>query len=196
MNHNTQFVYHLVTRNKMQLGQIIHFDQHEKNTLYRFFFEKEQRNAQGEDAFQILRKSHTEQGLQIAKEDADAVLNYVGSSVRAIRETIVEMVRLEEFPHYPSRLACLYVTKSYDDLLKWKTVFDSFNRNVLQIVKLKVEGRCFEGDGELLPKEDGASFAKKIEQARNYWQSHDKAALPEMLVDGRIEVIEILEEFE
>ena len=35
------YFYHLVTRNKMQLGQIIHFDQHEKNTLYRFFYEKE-----------------------------------------------------------------------------------------------------------------------------------------------------------
>ena len=195
MNNQEQYVYHLVTRNKMQLGQILHFGQHEKNTLYRFFFEKEQRNARGEDVFQILRSSNSENGLQLAKEDADVVLNYAGSSVRAIRETILEMVRLEEFPHYPSRLACLYVTKSYDDLLKWKAIFDSYNRKVLQIVKLKVEGRSFEGDGELLPKEDGASFAKKIEQARNYWHSDDNAALPEMLVDGRIEVVEILEEF-
>ncbi|WP_274308462.1 DUF2441 domain-containing protein [Solibacillus daqui] len=196
MNQTEQYVYHLVTRNKMQLGQIIYFDQHEKNTLYRFFFEQEQRNAQGEDAFQILRSRNSENGLHMEKEDADVVLNYAGSSVRAIRETIVEMVRLQEFPHYPSRLSCLYVTKSYDDLLKWKVIFDSFNRKVLQIVKLKVDGNCFKGDGELLPKEDGASFAKKIEQARSYWQSNNTTALPEMLVDGRIEVVEILEEFE
>ncbi|MCH7323743.1 DUF2441 domain-containing protein [Solibacillus sp. MA9] len=196
MNQTEQYVYHLVTRNKMQLGQIIYFDQHEKNTLYRFFFEQEQHNAQGEDAFQILLSRNSENGLHMEKEDADVVLNYAGSSVRAIRETIVEMVRLQEFPYYPSRLSCLYVTKSYDDLLKWRVIFESFNRKVLQIVKLKVDGNCFEGDGELLPKEDGASFAKKIEQARSYWQNNNTTALPEMLVDGRIEVVEILEEFE
>ena len=63
MNDKEQYVYHLVTRNKMQLGQILHFGQHEKNTLYRFFFEKEHRNVQGEDAFQILRSSNSENGL-------------------------------------------------------------------------------------------------------------------------------------
>ena len=196
MNDQEQYVYHLVTRNKMQLGQILHFGQHEKNTLYRFFFEKEQRNIQGEDAFQILRNGHSETGLQLAKEDAEVVLNYMGSSVRGIREMIVEMVRLQEFPHYPSRLACLYVTKSYEDLLKWKKVFESYNRKILQIVKLKVDGNYFEGDGERLPKEDGTSFAKKMEQARSYWQNHSKADLAEMLVDGTIEVVEIIEEFE
>lgn len=196
MNDQEQYVYHLVTRNKMQLGQILYFGQHEKNTLYRFFFEKEQRNIQGEDAFQILRNGHSETGLQLSKEDAEVVLSYMGSSVRGIREMIVEMVRLQEFPHYPSRLACLYVTKGYEDLLKWKKLFESYNRKILQIVKLRVDGNYFEGDGEQLPKEDGTSFAKKIEQARNYWLNHDNADLAEMLVDGIIEVVEIIEEFE
>ncbi|MGN7117039.1 DUF2441 domain-containing protein [Lysinibacillus odysseyi] len=27
----------------------------------------------------------------------------------------------------------------------------------------------FEGDGNLLPKDNGASFARKIDQAREYW---------------------------
>lgn len=195
MKENEQYVYHLVTRNKMQLGQIIHFENNEKNTLYKFFFEKEQLNAHGEDFFQILRAHYSNDGLHLDKEDADVIVNYTGQTVRAIREVIVEMVRLQEFPHYPSRLSCLYVTKSYEDVLKWKGVFESFNRQILQIVKLRVEGNCFEGDGNLLPKDDGISFARKIEQARSYWKGNIQNELPELLVDGKIEVVEIIEEY-
>ncbi|SLM84806.1 MULTISPECIES: DUF2441 domain-containing protein [Vagococcus] len=123
------------------------------------------------------------------------MLDYVDQTTRAVRETIVEMVRLEAYPSYPSRLSCLYATKNYEEALQWKTIFDSYNRHVLQIVKLKVQGLIFEGDGNLLPKEDGRSFSKKIAQARIYWQGNKKSELPELLVNGRIEVVEMLEEY-
>ena len=179
----------------MHLGQTIHFESNEKNTLYRFFFEKEQMNTNGEDFFQILRGNYSNDGLHLDKENADVVVNYAGLTIRAIREVIVEMVRLQEYPHYPSRLSCLYVTKSYEDVLKWKAVFESYNRQILQIVKLRVNGNCFEGDGELLPKDDGISFARKIEQARAYWQGNENNELSEILIDGIIEVVEIIEDF-
>ena len=86
-------------------------------------------------------------------------MSYMDQTIRAVRETIVEMVRLQEFPEYPSRLSCLYA-KSYEDALKWRALFDSYNREVLQIVKLRVIGSSFEGDGNLLPKEDGIPFLK------------------------------------
>ncbi len=120
---------------------------------------------------------------------------YANQSIRAIRELIVEMVRLQEFPQYPSRLSCLYATKSYEDVLKWKEVFTSYNRDVLQIVKLRVKGNSFEGDGNLLPKEDGVSFARKMKQARDYWRGNVKNELPELLIDGEIEVVEIMEDY-
>lgn len=195
MKNKELSVYHLVTRNKMHLGQTIHFESNERNTLYRFFFEKEQMNTNGEDFFQILRGNYSNDGLHLDKENADVVVNYAGQTIRAIREVIVEMVRLQEYPHYPSRLSCLYVTKSYEDVLKWKAVFESYNRQILQIVKLRVNGNCFEGDGELLPKDDGISFARKIEQARAYWQGNENNELSELLVDGIIEVVEIIEDF-
>ena len=47
--------YHLVTNKKMSLGQVINFDEHQKNTLYHFFFEKEQLNDQNKDFMQILK---------------------------------------------------------------------------------------------------------------------------------------------
>lgn len=187
--------YHIVTRNKMNVGQIIHFDKDQKNTLYRFFFEKEQRNSKGEDFIQILYGSHTQEGLNLNKEDADVAKKYIGQTIRAVRETIVEMVRLQEFPQFPSRLSCLYAAKTYEDALKWKQLFESYNRKVLQIVKLRVEGQTFLGDGNLLPKEDGAPFSQKIEQAREYWKGNIKNELPEVLINGKIEVVEIIDDF-
>ncbi len=119
-------------------------------------------------------------------------MNYMDQTIRAIRETIVEMVRLQEYPNYPSRLSCLYAAKSYEDALKWKALFDSYNREFLQIVKLRVIGNYFEGDGNLLPKEDGIPFSQKMEQAREYWKGNSKSELPELLINGKIEVVEII----
>ncbi|MFJ7972592.1 DUF2441 domain-containing protein [Psychrobacillus sp. NPDC096389] len=195
MNENELYVYHLVTRKKMTLGQIIRFDNKQKNTLYHFFFEREQLNVKGEDFFQILQENYSNEGLYLNKENADVAINYTSQTIRAIREVIVEMVRLQEYPQYPSRLSCLYTTKTYEDVMKWKELFDSYNREILQIVKLRVHGKSFEGDGNLLPKEDGVPFSRKIEQAREYWEGNVKNDLSELLIDGKVEVVEIVEDF-
>ena len=195
MKENELYVYHIVTRKKMSLGQIISFDKNQRNTLYSFFFEREQLNSKGEDIFRILHEHYTNEGLHLNKENADVAIKYADQTIRAIREVIVEMVRLQEYPEYPSRLSCLYATKNYEDVLKWKELFDSYNRKVLQIVKLRVIGNSFEGDGNLLPKEEGVPFSQKIEQAREYWQGNVKNKLPELLIDGEIEVVEVIDDF-
>jgi|GEM_PF-122537 len=189
------FAYHLVTRNKMYIGQIINFEHSQKNTLYSFFFDNEQVNTKGEDCIQIINAQKMKDGLHLSKEDAEVTFKYVAQTIRAIREVIVEMVRLQDFPKYPSRLSCLYATKSYEDALKWKEIFDLYNRNVLQIVKLRVNGNYFEGNAKLLPQEDGAPFSRKIEQAKNYWKSDSKSELTELLINGKIEVVEIMEDY-
>lgn len=195
MQESERYVYHLVTGKRMALGQIISFDSNQKNSLYQFFFEKERLNSKGEDFIRIMEGHYTADGLQLDKENAEVAAKYVGQTIRAIREVIVEMVRLQEYPEYPSRLSCLYAAKSYQDALRWKDIFDSYHRRVLQLVKLRVTGAIFEGDGSLLPKEDGVPFSRKIEQAREYWQGNIHNELPELLINGRIEVVEIMEEF-
>ena len=47
-------------------------------------------------------------------------MNYMDQTIRAIRETIMEMVRLQEYPDYPSRLSCLYAAKAMKMLLNGK----------------------------------------------------------------------------
>ncbi|MGE7953978.1 DUF2441 domain-containing protein [Lysinibacillus xylanilyticus] len=195
MNKNEFYVYHIVTRNKMTTRQIINFDKNQKNTLYSFFFEREQLNSKGEDFIKIFYGHYSNEGLNISKENAEVAINYVGQTIRAIREVVVEMVRLQEHPEYPSRLSCLYAAKSYEDALIWKEIFDSYNRNVLQIVKLRVIGNYFEGDANLLPKEDGVPFSQKIEQAREYWKGNVNDELTELLINGKIEVVEIIDDF-
>ncbi|KRE88287.1 hypothetical protein ASG89_34895 [Paenibacillus sp. Soil766] len=195
MQESGLYVYHIVTRKKMSLGQKINFDKNQKNTLSHFFFEKEQMNSKGEDFIQILQGHYSNDGLKMDKENADVAIRYVDQTIRAIREVIVEMVRLQEHPEYPSRLSCLYAAKNYEDALRWKELFDSYHRKVLQIVKLRVIGNIFEGDGSLLPKEDGVPFSQKIEQAREYWNGNVKNGLPELLINGKIEVVEIIDEF-
>ncbi|QWH06436.1 DUF2441 domain-containing protein [Bacillus mycoides] len=195
MNKAEFYAYHIVTRKTMSIGKIIHFDKNQTNTLYHFFFEREQLNSNDEDSIQILKRHYINEELHINNENAKVVLNYIDQTIRAVRETIVEMVRLQEFPEYPSRLSCLYAAKSYEDALKWKALFDSYNQNVLQIVKLRVIGSSFEGDGNLLPKEDGIPFAQKMEQAREYWKGNVRNELPELLINGRIEVVEIIDDF-
>lgn len=195
MNEAEFYAYHIVTKKKMNIGQIIHFDKNQTNTLYHFFFEREQLNATGEDSIQILKSHYINNKLHINNENAQVVMNYMDQTIRAVRETIVEMVRLQEYPKYPSRLSCLYASKSYEDALKWKALFDSYNRDVLQIVKLLVSGNSFESDGNLLPKEDGISFSRKIEQARDYWKGNSKSELPELLINGKIQVVEIIDDF-
>ncbi|MCP1122498.1 DUF2441 domain-containing protein [Bacillus sp. 3103sda1] len=195
MKENELYAYHIVTRKKMSLGQIINFGKSQNNTLYRFFFEREQLNSKGEDFIQIFQGHYTNEGLNLNKEDSEVAIKYIDQTIRAIREVIVEMIRLQEYPEYPSRLSCLYAAKSYEDALKWKELFDSYNRKVLQIVKLRVIGNSFEGDGNLLPKEDGIPFSQKIEQAREYWKGNVKNELPELLINGKIEVVEIINDF-
>ncbi|MFV1006382.1 DUF2441 domain-containing protein [Bacillus cereus] len=195
MNEQGFFVYHIVTRKKMKIGQSIQFNKNQTNTLFHFFFERKHLNSSGEDSIQILKEHYTNEELHIKNENATVVMNYMDQTIRAIRETIMEMVRLQEYPDYPSRLSCLYAAKSYEDALKWKALFDSYNREVLQIVKLRVIGSSFEGDGNLLPKEDGIPFSQKIEQAREYWKGNIRNELPELLINGEIEVVEIIDDF-
>lgn len=40
MNEAEFYAYHIVTKKKMNTGQIIHFDKNQTNTLYHFFLKE------------------------------------------------------------------------------------------------------------------------------------------------------------
>ena len=90
----------------MKIGQSIQFNKNQTNTL---LFERKHLNSSGEDSIQILKEHYTNEELHIKNENATVVMNYMDQTIRAIRETIMEMVRSQEYPDYPSRLSCLYL---------------------------------------------------------------------------------------
>jgi hypothetical protein len=191
-----RYFYHLVTNKKMEHGQVIDFSSTTTNTLYKFFFEKEFRNRQNEDVNRKVSSNITDDGLCLNMEDSRVIKAYLNNVSRSIRETVVEMVRLQKFPDYPSRLSCLYAARTYEEVLKWKELFESYNRKVLQIVKLVTDGNYFIGDGDLLPTNEASSFDIKIAQARSYWNGLKEDVLPEVLLSGKIKVVEIVKQNE
>lgn len=182
--------YHLVTRIPMYKGQMIDFSNGEHNRLYEFWMKREERTEDGKDVFDILNSK------PMQEQDMGVVSSYVFCQSRAVRETIAELVRVKEFPHLPSRFSCLYVCKTLEETKKWKENFESYNRKVLQIVKLRTDKPSFTGDAALLPKINGESFDKKIKQAYRYWSGESNGEMTETLISGKIEVVEIVEDYQ
>jgi len=105
----------------------------------------------------------------------------------------LEQVRVEKYPNYPSRMACLYVSKTLEEAEKWLDYFVSLGRPTFQIVKLQVNGNMFYGDAENCF--DGKLSEKEnLILAEKYWKNEDfnESSIIEMLVDGDIEVVEIV----
>lgn len=182
--------YHLVTRKPMYKGQIIDFSNGEHNRLYEFWMKREERTEEGKDTFDILS------GQDVREQDMSVVSTYVFCQSRAVRETIAELVRVKDFSHLPSRFSCLYVCKTLEEIKKWKENFESYNRTVLQVVKLRTNKPAFTGDATLLPKVNGESFDKKIQQAYQYWSGESCGEMTETLISGKIEVVEIVEDYQ
>ena len=66
----------------------------------------------------------------------------------------------------------------------------------MQIVKLRTDRPSFTGDAALLPKVNGESFDKKIKQAYRYWSGESNGEMTETLISGKIEVVEIVEDYQ
>lgn len=111
----------------------------------------------------------------------------------ALRELALEKIRVDQYPEYPSRMACLYVSKTVQEAEKWFEYFVSLGRPTFQIVKLKVDGNVFLGDAEKCF--DGRLTEKEnLILAEKYWENKDfdESSVIEMLVDGNLEVVEIV----
>lgn len=141
------FVYHVVTEKPMHLGQRIVFDKNHHNGVWQRVNEK----------LDIVNDIYhnPEKYKNIELEHHTSV---------ALRELALEKVRVNKYPNYPSRMACLYVSKTLEEAEK-----------------------CF--DGRLTEKENHI-LAKK------YWENAEfnENSIIEMLVNGDIEVVEIVKE--
>lgn len=63
-----------------------------------------------------------------------------------LRKLALEEVRQKKYPHYPSGMGCLYVSKTFEEADNWGKFFAQIGRPTYHIVKLEIEGNCFVGD--------------------------------------------------
>lgn len=94
-------------------------------------------------------------------------------------------------------MGCLYVSQALEEAERWGEFFARLGRPAYQIVKLEIHGSCFPGDAAKCF--DGRLDKREhLRLARLYWENeHGDTAPPpvwEMLVDGRITVVEIVKE--
>ena len=172
------YVYHVVTERELKVGQHIFFDGENLNGVGKRVNEKKEivediyKNPQ---AYKIEKLEH--------------------HTKVALRELALEKVRKEKFSNYPSRMSCLYVSDNYENAETWSSFFVEWKRPTFSIVRLKVKGRKFIGDAfncfEATTNEE-----ENCALAENYWLNKpnplNKPPLHEFLVDGEIEVVEIL----
>ncbi len=172
--------YHVVTERPMKLGQHILLGQGRHNGVYA----------------RVMAK------MALVKEIYAHPDRYAGASLEhhtavALRELAMEEVRRETFPQYPSRMASLYVSETLREAEDWAEFFaEGCKRPTYHIVKLRVRGNLFSGDAcncfDGLPDRE-----QNLVLARNYWQngpSGEGRPVKELLVDGDIEVAEIIRE--
>ena len=115
----------------------------------------------------------------------------------ALRELALEQVRKEKYPHCPSRMAALYVSETFREAEQWADYFAGLGRPTYGVAKVEVSGRCYRGDAYKCF--DGTvSQAENLRLAEAYWRNgpneDGREPIVEILVDGDIEVIEIVKE--
>lgn len=170
--------FHVVTDRPMHVGQQIVFDEDNRSGVWRRVHER---------AAEVV---------QIYADAATSPLPSLDHHLAvAFRELALEEVRAEEFPEYPSRLSSLYVSGTLADAEGWCSLFIEWGRPTYQIVRLKVVGRWFSGDARNCFA-GTVDRAANLELARRYWSKGeydgDGEPIMETLVDGSIEVVEII----
>ena len=121
----TEYVYHVVTERPMELGQKLIFDQQHHNGVYHRV-----------TAFKALLCGEPveEKLVRLLQADMDKW------SKVAYREMALEKIRKEYFPTYPSRMACLYTSRTLQEAQSWAKFFQDIGRDVYSIVRLKAGG--------------------------------------------------------
>lgn len=183
------YLYHIVRYKKLKQNQKLHF-----GSLDNQFFKtmNEWSFVVGDSDLNsiVLNKKLTD----FTSEEQRVLKGYVYESCMIIRELVLEIVKLNEFADYPSRLKCMYCVKTKEQAENWIPILKRMNSKnpPLQIVKLKAKGKIFRGDGNLMIR-NTRSLESKFELARKYWNNATKSDNEEILFIGNAEVEEIYE---
>ncbi len=175
-----QIAYHVVTERPMHAGQILLFDETSETGVARRVREK------AVAVEQIY--AHPD------RYDADSLEHHTRV---ALRELALEDIRRQKYPHLPSRLNCLYVSETLEEAEVWAESFIRWQRPTFHIVCVALHGRVFTGDAHNCFAASTSREANLL-LAERYWRNlpnlHNLPPVREILADGTIEVLEIIQE--
>ena len=170
--------YHVVTDRPMTVGQHIIFDATHHSGVYA----------------RVIALADTAADVYVHPENYPLPLEHHLDV--ALRELAMEEVRREKYPQYPSRMACLYVSRELEESHRWGEFFARIGRPTYAIVELKITGRVFVGNA--CNCFDGTpDKAENLAKAERYWENQpntEDGEIWEMLADGDIEVVRIVKE--
>ena len=184
-----EIYYHINTGNKLQIGDILVIG-NEFNKFYYDIYNIEHLNNL-KDANEYLIEMKKNNSYTLDKNIFDLIFQTVNDDAMITRELIFEEERKKINLDLPSRLKCLYVCKTNEEVRQWIDIFKRTNKKDFQILKLNLNGKMFIGDASFILRQNISLNKKKI-QARKYWNSDKKDNINEYLFIGTAEVKEIL----
>lgn len=177
---NEKYFYHVVTDRPMQIGQHIVFDDENHSGVYD----------------RVMSKLSIVNDIYNYPDKYD-IKKLEHHTRVALRELALEKIRKREYPEYPSRMSCLYVSESIEESEKWAELFIAWGRPTYSIVKLRVVGNIFAGDANNC-FDATADENENLLFAERYWKNlpnlQGEPPIKEILVNGDIEVKEIIKE--
>lgn len=174
-------VWHVVTERPMFEGQRLLMDMNHPNGVSRRVAEWQKINRgepAGDASLRALIAADPERWAKVAR-----------------RELAMERIRAERFSEYPSRMCCLYTSRTREAAQNWADYFRRIGRSVYGIALLQINGRLFDGDA--CHCFDGTEDeSENLKRALRYWQNDPPSPNPiiETLADGEILVLKILNE--
>ena len=184
--------YHINTGDVLEIGNIIDM-RNRHNKFYDEIYDSEYL-LDGMDANMLLvNKRRNKEYANFDMDEFRLVFETVNNSAMVTRELIFEEVRKEVDTELPSRMKCLYVCESMEDINKWLEIFKRTNKKNkdYQIVKLELTGKCVTLDASYVLRQN-ISLNKKREQAKSYWNGEVKDDEKEVLFEGTAIVKEII----
>lgn len=190
MKVNKEIYFHAYSGTNIKIGDLLVFNSQTHNKMYEEVYNNEF-NINGIDANELLINKKRNQEISFSKEEFELTLNTINNDAFVLRELALEDVRKNNYPNYPSRLSCLYVTKTKEEAINWSKILKRNKKECKQILKLELTGDIFCFDGNLM-KRQNVSFQKYLDNAKVYWNSIDSNN-SEILFYGEAKVIEIID---
>lgn len=185
-----EIYYHIESNKLYKIG-----DKFQVGDEYNYFYDEiinKEFYLNDKDVNELMINKKKNNNYELNSEEFDLVFKCVNDTTMIVRELVFEDVRKVYFNHLPSRLKCMYVTKTLDECYDWLKIFKRTNKQPNQILKLKLSGNIFEGDASFILRQNN-KIKEKIKQAHNYWSGIKRDDIKELLFEGFVEVIDVIE---